>query len=141
MKQRILVNGIYHTIQYNTISAIPSSWTCSSSKIAAIFVRFRQHQYAISADIEEMFLQVGVSEKDQPSLRFLWRETPSEVIKVYEYTRHIFGAKDSPTCANYALNRTGVDNAAKFPEAAPAVKQNFHMYKYLDSRPTLEGIE
>ena len=88
-----------------------------------------------------MLIQVGVSEKDQPSLRFLWRETPSEVIKVYEYTRHIFGAKDSPTCANYALNRTGVDNAAKFPEAAPAVKQNFHMYKYLDSRPTLEGIE
>ena len=75
-----------------------------------------------------MFLQVGVPEKDQPSLRFLWRETPSEVIKVHQDTRHIFGAKDSPTCANYALNRTGVDNAAKFPEAAIAVK-NFFTWK------------
>ena len=106
-----------------------------------ILLRFRQHQYAVSADIEGMFLQVGVPEEDQPSLRFLWRETPSEVIKVYQYTRHIFVAKDSPTCANYALNRTGVDNAAKFPEAAIAVKQNFYMEDYLDSRPTLEGIE
>ena len=34
-----------------------------------------------------------------------------------------------------------MDNAAKFPEAAIAVKQNFYMDDYLDSRPTLEGIE
>ena len=106
-----------------------------------ILLRFRQHQYAVPADIEGMCLQVGVPEKDQPSLRFLWRESPSELIKVYQYTRHIFVAKGSPTCANYALNRTGVDNAAKFPEAAIAVKENFYMDDYLDSRPTLEGIE
>ena len=78
-----------------------------------ILLRFRQHQYAVLADIEGMFPQVGVPEKDQPALRFLWRETPSEVIKVYQYTRHNFGAKDSPTCANYALNRTGVDNCSQ----------------------------
>ena len=34
-----------------------------------------------------------------------------------------------------------MDNAAKFPEAATAVKQNFYMDDYLESRPTLEGIE
>ena len=81
-----------------------------------------------------MFLQVSVGEKDEPSLQFLWRETHLEVIKVYQYTRHVFGAKDSPTCANYALNRTGLDIAAKFPEAALVVKQNFYMDDYLDSR-------
>ena len=73
--------------------------------------------------------------------RFLWRETPLEVIKIYQYTRHIFGTKDSPTCANYASNRTGLYNAVKFPEAALTVNQNFYMDVYLDSRPTLEGIE
>ena len=50
--------------------------------VLQILLRFRQHQYAVSADIEGMFLQVGVPEKDQPFLQFLWRETPSEVIKV-----------------------------------------------------------
>ena len=35
-----------------------------------VILRFRQHKYAISADIEGMFLQVGVREEDQPSLRF-----------------------------------------------------------------------
>ena len=60
-------------------------------------IRFRQYQYAVSADIEGMFLQVGVLPQDQPCLRFLWREDPSTDVMVYQYTRHIFGAKDSPT--------------------------------------------
>ena len=32
-------------------------------------LRFRQHKYAVSADIEGRSLQVGVREEDQPSLR------------------------------------------------------------------------
>ena len=35
-----------------------------------VLLRFRQHQFAVSADIEGMFLQVGVSDCDQPSMRF-----------------------------------------------------------------------
>ena len=80
-----------------------------------------------------MFLQVGVLPCDQPSLRFLWREDPTSNVVVHQYTRHIFGAKDSPTCANYALQRTARDNAKEYPEAAKAVLENFYMDDYLDS--------
>ena len=48
-----------------------------------VLLRFRQHQYAVSADIEGMFLHVGVLPSDQPSLRFLWREDPTISIVVY----------------------------------------------------------
>ena len=96
-------------------------------------MRFRQHQFAVSADIEGMFLQVGVLPAEQSVLRFLWREDPSRNIEVYQYTRHIFGAKDSPTCFIYALLRTARDNNSDFPEAAQAVSQKFYMDDYLDS--------
>ena len=36
---------------------------------------------------------------DSRCLRFLWRKDPEQRIEVYEYTRHVFGAKSSPTCA------------------------------------------
>ena len=98
-----------------------------------VLLRFRQHPFAVSADIEGMFLQVGVLPCDQPSLRFLWREDPTSNVVVHQYTRHIFGAKDSPTCANYALQRTARDNAREYPEAAKAVLENFYMDDYLDS--------
>ena len=96
-------------------------------------LRFRQHQFDVSADIEGMFLQVGVPDCDQPSLRFLWREDPTTNVVVYQYTRQIFGAKDSPTCANYALQRMARDNVSQYPEATKAVLEIFYMDDYLDS--------
>ena len=98
-----------------------------------VLLSFRQLQFAISADIEGMFLQVGVPDSDQSSLRFLWREDPTTKVVVYQYTRHIFGAKDSPTCANYALQRTPRNNVSQYPEATKAVLENFSMDDYLDS--------
>ena len=74
----------------------------------------------MSADIEGMFLQVGVPDCDQPSFRFLWREDPTTNVVAYQYTRHINGAKDSSACANYALQRTAWDNVSQYPEAAKA---------------------
>ena len=79
-------------------------------KLIHKLIRFRQHQIAVSADIEGTFLQVGVLPSDQPAPRFLWREDPSKTVEVYQYTRHIFGAKESPTCASYALQRTARDH-------------------------------
>ena len=93
-----------------------------------VLLRFRQHPYAVSADIEGMFLQVGVLQSDKSSRRF----TRINIV-VYQYTLLVFGAKDSPTCANYALQRTARDNAKFFPEAAKAVLENFYMDDYLDS--------
>ena len=69
-------------------------------------LRFLQHKFVISADIEEKFLQVGTLPEEQPSLPFLWPEEPSTEVMVYQYTLQIFGGHDSPTCANFALQQT-----------------------------------
>ncbi|XP_075255010.1 uncharacterized protein LOC142346831 [Convolutriloba macropyga] len=98
-----------------------------------MLIRFRQQQIAVSADIEEMFLQVGVLPSNQPALRFLWREGPSKTVEVYQYTRHIFSANDLPTCANYALKRTARDHEKEYPDAAKAVHEKFYMDDDLDS--------
>ena len=92
-----------------------------------IIVWFREKSFGMSADIEAMFLQVQVPPEDAKYLRFVWRENQSDDISTYEYPRRIFGAKDSPTCANYALQRTAMDNEEEFPVASIIVKRNFYM--------------
>ena len=84
-----------------------------------------------------MFLLVGVIPEDRPSLRFLWREDPATDVAVYQYVRHIFGSKDSPTCANFALQQPARDNRIQFPEAAYSVKKHFYIDDYLESSPTV----
>ena len=92
-------------------------------KLIYVYVRYRQQPYAVSADIEGMFLQAGVLPSDQPPLCFLWREDPKINVVVHQYTRHIVGSKDSPTWANYALQRTARDNAKFLTNAVkPSLK-------------------
>ena len=108
------------------------------NNLLGILIRFRQHPIAITADVEAMFLQVEVTEEDQRVLRFLWREDPTGEVKVLQYTRHVFGAKDSPTCANYALRRSAIDNKTMFPEAADAVIKDFYMDDFIKSVKTVK---
>ena len=89
-----------------------------------------------------MFLQVAVPSDDSRCLRFLWREKSKQRIEVYEYTRHVFGAKGSPTCANYALHRVAKDNAKEDENLVKAVQRNFYMDDFLKSvRTPQEAIE
>ena len=65
-----------------------------------------------------MFHMVGVTPEDADSLRFLWKRSPDMPgpPETYQMLVHIFGAADSPTCANYALKRTGMDNVGQFSQ-------------------------
>ena len=136
-KVRRVLNGaaLFHKQSLN------SAWMAGPDllqNLLYIILNFRQHRYAVSADIEGMFLQLGVPNKDQTSLRFLWREDPTQKVVVHQYTRHIFGAKDSPSCANYALQRTADVNCKEFRRAAGSVWNNFYMDDYLESFATSE---
>ena len=108
------------------------------NSLVGVIMRFRLHAVAMIADIETMFFQVRVIEKDQPSLRFLWRgpnrDRPSDV---YQMQAMIFGAKSSPTSANYCLKKTAIDNKATCSEkAVSTVLRDFYMDDLLKPLPS-----
>ena len=110
--------------------------------LIGIIIRFREHQIALSADIEAMFLQVAVPNDNSRCLRFPWRDDPEQRIEVYEYTPHVFGAKSSLTCANYALHQVAKDNAEEDENLVKAVQRTFYMDDFLKSvRTPHEAIE
>ena len=66
--------------------------------------------------MKDFFHRVRVNTKDADSLRFLWKEDihSNSPPDTYQMLVHVFGAKDSPGCANYALKRVARDNAEQF---------------------------
>ena len=62
----------------------------------------------------------------------------NELVQIYEYQRHVFGAKSSPTCANYALKRVAIDNEDEFPIAAKTIQNNSYMDDFIKSVETPE---
>ena len=113
-----------------------------ANKLIGVLLRFRNFPFTLVADIEGMFHQVQVAEKDRDSLRFLWVESEtSEEISTYQMKVHIFGATDSPCCASYALRRTAEDNKDDYSEEAyQTVLRNFYVDDLLKSVDHENGL-
>ena len=100
-----------------------------TNSLVGVMIRFREDSVALVADIEGMFNQVKVSPEDQDAFRFLWwsgslEEPPDE----YVMTVHVFGATDSPCCANYCLKRTAEDNKDEYDiSVVETVRRHFYV--------------
>ena len=101
--------------------------------LKGIIFRFREKQIALTADVEAMFLRVKVPPTDCKVLKFLWTENHTDPISVYEYGRHIFWAKSSPTCVNYALQQVGRDCGGDNGTVASLINRNFYMDDFVKS--------
>ena len=105
--------------------------------LVGVMMRFREERIALMADVEQMFHQVRVREDDQPALSFLWRSlNRDKTPDIYQMQVVIFGAKCSPTLANFALRKTAQEHVRNDPvsrAAARAVTRNFYMDDFLKS--------
>lgn len=112
------------------------------NSLVGVVIRFRQEQVALAADIEAMFHQVRVQEKDCDVLRFLWWPNGdlNQQPRSYSMQVHLFGATSSPSCAAYALKRTADDHADLFePDVVSTVHRNFYVDDCLKSVPSEKG--
>lgn len=107
-----------------------------TNTLVGVLLRFREEPVAIMADIESMFYQVKVPERDADLLRFLWWPNGklNEPMEEFRMTVHLFGATSSPSVASYALKRTAEDHKADVsPETVQTVLRNFYVDDCLKS--------
>ena len=110
-----------------------------TNSLVGVLTRFRQEPVAFMADIEAMFYQVFVPEKQRDFLRFLWWPNGDLTAPLEEYrmTVHPFGAVSSPSCSNYALQKTANDNEEEYGSAvASTLRRNFYVDDCLRSVST-----
>ena len=75
-----------------------------------------------------MFHQVLVPKNGRSLLRFLWWENHDTSSKILdsEMNVHVFEGTSSPSCCNYALKKTTLDNESNYhPDVALTLKRNF----------------
>ncbi|CAH8595656.1 unnamed protein product [Schistosoma guineensis] len=112
--------------------------------LVGILLRFRREPVAVSADVEEMFMQVKVSKPDCGALRFLWwpkGDIEKEPVE-YQMTSHPFGAISSPFCANFALMKTAQKFSSDYDSSVgESVLNNFYVDDCLVSFPNDEDAK
>ena len=98
--------------------------------LVAVLTRFRRKTFALTGDIQEMFLQVKVPEKDRSALCFLWwdKHDITKPVKEFQLTVHPFGAKSSPFCASFALQQSvGLYQGEYEQQVSEVIKENFYV--------------
>ena len=98
-----------------------------------------EDKLALSADIEQMFMQVKLTPEDRQFLRFLWINDGR--IDTYEYTSHIFGVTDSPCIASHALRKTALDNCEQCPDVIKYIERNVYMEDLYVATDTIEKAQ
>ncbi|CAH8612015.1 unnamed protein product [Schistosoma intercalatum] len=110
----------------------------TTAELRCILISFRKEAVAIPADVEEMFMQLKVSESDRGASRFLWWQEgdmsrePSE----FQMTSHPFSAISPPFRANFAFNKMAqIFSDGYDGYGVSAVKNSFYVDDCLISFP------
>ena len=107
------------------------------NSIIGILMRFRNHEIALSCDVEKMFHNFHLPEEDRDFFRFLWWDDDSNVVEC-RMKVHIFGATSSPAVATYGLRRIAQDNANHSKNAVEFIVSNLYVDDGITSVPTKE---
>ncbi|XP_029734329.2 uncharacterized protein LOC115269635 [Aedes albopictus] len=104
--------------------------------LASVLCKFRERPVAVCGDLKQMFHQFRIRQEDAHSQRFLYREHPSQSVRMFVMDVGTFGATCSPCQAQFIKNRNAEENEEEFPEAAEAIKKKHYVDDYLDSFDT-----
>ncbi|XP_062711689.1 uncharacterized protein LOC134289605 [Aedes albopictus] len=108
------------------------------TSLPAVLSHFRLFQYALAADIKEMFHRIKIRDEDRQFQRFLWRDHPEMQPATFVMDVAICGSTCSPSSAQYVKNQNAQEFASEFPKAVDAVIRHHYVDDYLDSFGTIE---
>lgn len=101
--------------------------------VVGILPRFRAYAFAMTADVEKAFLQVGLQETDRNAVRYWWYKQnlnntfPAETPILFRMKRLPFGITASPFLLCATIRHHCQMNSKKYPEATTLVMRNMYM--------------
>lgn len=95
--------------------------------LQTLLIKWRQYEFAFTADIEKMYRQILINKQDQELQKIVWRETPQQPLKIYKLLTVTYGTKAAPFLALMTLRKLAADESENFPEASEVIKSSFYM--------------
>ncbi|XP_047994669.1 uncharacterized protein LOC125232886 [Leguminivora glycinivorella] len=101
----------------------------------AILLRFRQHRFVVSADIEKMYRQILVDEDQRSLQKILWRSSPSQPIKIFTLNTVTYGTASAPYLSTRCLLQLAQDSLDK--QTHDAISKDFYVDDFLSGSQSI----
>lgn len=106
----------------------------------SIVLRFRQHQYVLTADVVKMYRQVNISEEQRNLQRILWRPNVDEAVQEYKLNTVTYGVSSAPFLAIRALHQAAHNACTSHPEASKMIIRDFYVDDLLTGNDDLNQL-
>ncbi|XP_011859017.1 PREDICTED: uncharacterized protein LOC105556528 [Vollenhovia emeryi] len=93
----------------------------------SILIRFRSYEYVLTGDIEKMYRQILIDEKQTSLQRILWRDNPAGTIETYELLTLTYGTASASFVATKVIQQLADLEADQFPKGAQAARRDFYV--------------
>jgi len=90
------------------------------------------YNFAFSADIVKMFLQIWVNEKHRNYQKIVWREDPFDPIMHFQLCTVTYETSCAPFLAVRVLEQLAVDHQEKHPNASKILLEDFYVNDVLN---------
>lgn len=139
-KLRVVFDGSYKTTSGISLNDIQLVGPMVQNDLTSILLRFRQHTYVVSADIEKMYRQVLVCPEQRTLQCILWRFDSSQTLDTYVLNTVTYGTASASFLSTRCLIQLAKQFSSKFPEASKIIESDMYVDDLLtgsDSRSNL----
>lgn len=106
--------------------------------LLSILLRFRQHKYVVTSDVEKMYRAIQVEPSQRSLQQILFRFDPSEPLHTYILNTVTYGTASAPFLATRCL--IALAEQCTDPETKRAIAHDFYMDDYLGGGNSIEMV-
>ncbi len=141
-KNRLVFDGSCRNSSGVSLNDALFSGPKTQADLFLLLLSFRLHRIVLKADLSKMFHTFCLENNDRDYVRFLWRDSPDEPVKVYRWKRLPFGLNQSPFLAIAGVGHHLVHHAEEFPQASAALQRSLYVDDYVGGASTVsDAIE
>ncbi|XP_072948180.1 uncharacterized protein [Epargyreus clarus] len=104
----------------------------------SILLRFRQHQYVVSADVEKMYRQILVNPEQRPLQMILWRDSDDLPIKIFQLNTVTYGTASAPYLSTRCLLQ--LSNESQDEKISNIIKSDMYVDDFLSGSDSKEEL-
>lgn len=106
--------------------------------LLSILLRYRQHKFVVTGDIEKMYRAILVEPSQRPLQQIVFRSNSSDTLKTYVLNTVTYGTASAPYLATRCL--VSLADQCSDPEVSQSIRRDFYVDDYLCGGDTIESV-
>lgn len=106
--------------------------------LLSILLRFREHKYVVTSDIEKMYRAINVVTCQRPLQQIIYRSDSSEPLRTYTLNTLTYGTSSAPYLATKCL--VSLADEATDENVKMAIKRNFYVDDFLSGGQSKQSV-